>query len=474
MIKATDILETIRDLDSLREDITSKDVDALEREFKKVVKALDRIDDGKSLFDTALMFDRWLREMIHLVNDRLLGIAASSVPKDVVFTKENPTYRAATSLFDSLSSLYVPPFIPGAIASKFLSNKILQSVAAPLKYSSDWDYAYYAWRVGRGSHRRDMINFGEACFSTIRSVLERIGGSSYDYYSSTTSKVGGVTVIIQRGEADENRPDLEKRIQDIKDVISETSRLFKSLGLSFLLKNLTITVDLQTGFGGGAQPAAEYDIIHDTVKVFNGTKDALHSLIHELGHRIWYTKFDEETQEFWNDYVQASVSYLSSSDVDAAYEIFLQAWETTPANQSIYPAFLRILKKKRKDLAVKFSLLFFVAEEVQLEDIIKDPYYNRSDIDWAWDYLASVLTTFRYLPSKDFSSYANTSPEEAWAESFSSYVRGKSLTKETKSQIEALLRYEGPQPVEGFWERVVSTVRGFLGSGAKTLAGAPA
>jgi hypothetical protein len=473
MIRAVDILEGIRGL-GISEAITSKDVDRLEDQFQDVVKSLDNVDDGKSLFDTSLQFDAWLRDLLHFIENRLLGWNATSVPGDVTFTKHNPTYRAAAELFASLSNLYVPPFIPGSLTSKFLPQRILQSVSMPLKYSSDWDYAYYAWRMGKGRHRQDLLDFGFSCFTTIRNVLEKIGGSSYDFYAKTSLKIGGISVVVQQGEADKKRPDLEKKIEEIKKVIADTNQRLKSMGLAFLLKDLTITVDLQTGFEGNAMPAAEYDIIHDRITIYKEMVDGLHSLTHELGHRIWYTRFDDEMQNLWNAFVQSAVSDLSSSDVNAMYNIFLKAWEQTPSNQSVYPEFLKILRKQRKDLAIKFSLLFFVAEEVKLEDIIKDPYYDQNEIDWAWEYLESVLTTFKYLPSKDFSSYANTSPEEAWAESFSLHVRGKNLTKETKSQIEALLRYEGPKSSEGFWERVVSSMKNFFGSGAKTLASAPA
>jgi hypothetical protein len=50
MIRASEILGHIKGLSPLIETITSKDVDELEDMFQDVVKSLNKVDDGKSLF----------------------------------------------------------------------------------------------------------------------------------------------------------------------------------------------------------------------------------------------------------------------------------------------------------------------------------------------------------------------------------------------------------------------------------------
>jgi hypothetical protein len=465
LITAREILHNIYEVHPLLEAITLKDVDKLEKEFNRIVRSLDNIDSGKSLFDASRLFDAWIMELGHFMNDRLLGLSAGSVPKNLVFNRQNPTYQEAADLFNSISSMYIPPFIPGDIASKFLPERILQSVSLPIKYSSDWDYAYWAWRVGRGKHRQDLVSFGDICLETLRNILLRIGGSSYDYYAKTSLKVDGVSIIISKGESDYSKQDLERTIDKVKYFIQDAKQQLKNKGLSFLLNNLTIEIDLQTV----TSDKAKYDVVKDCITIYRRS-DNVQDLFHELGHRIWNTKFDSETQDFWLSFIQSSLSGLDSSELDTLYKVFLRAWDTTKPNQSIYPAMEKILRKKKSNLSVKFGLLFFVARDIDLADIIKDPFWSEEEIQSAWAYLENVLTSFVYLPSSDFSSYANVSPKEAWSETFKLFISGDSLSDETTEQIEFLLSRDGHQPVSGFWDKVSDAVKNFLGLGMPKFA----
>lgn len=346
----------------LTEAISANIVPKTKKEFQAFTKNVNRIKNAKDLAIVHKAYATWVDNFEDLIFKRILGT-------DIQFdrTKNNePTNFWEDEVRKACWEIVINPEIflekvPHRAKEDARTKGQLSGSASV--YGDEWEAMYDYFDKNRKYVYNRLGKMGREAFKALDNFFKE-QSSVVDKNMPEYEMVEGVRVIIRSVEGNSNVSYIKKALAEIKKAL----RILKKSGFGKLLKGLKIELIASSS---NLSAAAEYDLKTQTVMVYLFGADH-NTIIHEIGHRMWYEFITKEQQELWNDFYDKNLVSFSEDELEIIEAAFWKHYGAIKEGNSL---FYGVEKYITSDTAkVKYQSAIqadFMRSDLDLESAIK-------------------------------------------------------------------------------------------------------
>jgi len=229
-------------------------------------------------------------------------------------------------------------------------------------------------------------------------------------------------------------PDRKEDIEEALNTVHRTQNKLKTLGLGKALEGLTVhvhserppTVEQRTSGGGRMDDlvAGWYNYVHDELRLFplgHGRADSHDTLIHEIGHRLYFKSLSERAREQWNETIKQNRKQVTREHINEFIDKFVSTNtedRSTPDKSKLQVVYHKVQDAVAKDTSENKPIYEHFARNMPYYDEAGSPEGMRDHFHKYFEDIGSEYVNREYI-----TDYAATSPVEAFAEIFRLYVK---------------------------------------------------
>lgn len=401
-------MQIIRKFD---EELTLKDFESMKREAQMFTKNVRRISTPKELFRVWDASIDWAEKFERFAFQQVLGI----VPRGE-HIKGAPSMgtEKAWSLVIRLSDTFKPN--PGYDPQRF-------GVYGRKDYSEEyWSLIYKMFDEERDKRYQRLSKLVREAFKDLETVFSEYG-TLRDLSKTEYAKVGGINLRVVTVEGDEgNQRIVKSQVDAIKQAVLQIER--KKFG--YVCKGLDIIVDPNhyTQGSSAGMVAGEYSPNEDEVRIFDFADTK--TVIHEIGHRLYYKYMSESAVKDWEDFVENDYLRIDESSDIVRYlrSAFDKALEEAWADEFHLTDPWDVMEKYIEDEFTRW--LFGLIREQKIAPLVMIDRDRLPDAERFWRMFIERITK-KPIMIHSVSDYGNTNPVEAFAETFTHYVMDRKL-----------------------------------------------
>ena len=461
----------------LREAITPKDFDQLQREAQMFTKNIRRIKNGDELRAVVRAYMKWHEHLERFVYVRLLGVNATTMHDLKGWTNNKHWERVAKRMENeplAMFELRKRMLKMATEAAKAISMDQWRSVDDP---NRDWD-SIYQWF---DQYRSNQYNVFSRCVRELFKALDQYRDSRYgqegtfpEHYVEEYVEVEGFKVKLvyseYRGGSNfqvlNNVPhwktDAPDALHRSLRIVQQSIQHIKQKGFGFALGNRlnfellptshsshTFEIDALPGTRLGT--AGLYHSHRQLVQVFYSGLTDLQTTVHEIGHHVFRTVFNNQQRLGWTDFVTRNQISFTDDDLMNLRTAFGRTIPRMGADNSRADFFrmMAVNLRQESESAHQKFLHFINAHKandgsyginnrsrVGYFEFVNPTDDKQNDRAWA---------QFRAQASQPFmlsapTTYSNSNPEEAFCETFSYYVTNTPLDPIVKTTFLGICR----------------------------------
>jgi len=313
-------------------------------------------------------------------------------------------------------------------------------------------------RYNKGDTRKNKILVYQKAFKKAFIAMEELIKYQFDLVTPDKREqinIAGINLLIT---TDRDTDDwAKKKLKLFIDTVPKAVKAIKQAGFKDSLRGLTVRLRLVEKPGFGGDKGGEYISSDDTLAIYTwGMVDqssALHTLVHELGHRFFRRSLTKSAQEAWGKAIWKKFTNVEKHHVEDFFNKYIKGkFEQKYDDPNEYSGIKKeerarldaLIKKNEKDPNIKTIYQFLVhtiSYSTSLKDLL-DYVGERIHIEFITD-------------------YARKNTEEAFCEAFALYVNKRNQLGEwTRDFFKEVVRSGGANIKE---EKKMNLIDKYLG-----------
>lgn len=196
-------------------------------------------------------------------------------------------------------------------------------------------------------------------------------------------------------------------------VLPKVINLLKSRGLGKILKDLNVKIERSVGStGSGDTAGATYDMNKDIVNLSQWAMLEVGTLIHELGHRLYF-KLPPNTKAYWDDVMHQLTGNITRDDFKEFFDVY---------GDEIYDNYDQFKTNHIKDIKIDVDDLVKRYKFEFIRDNLKRVTFHNLHREDLYKELRSRVVNKRLHLGFNLDDYATTNSWEGFAEAFKFFV----------------------------------------------------
>ena len=315
-------------------------------------------------------------------------------------------------------------------------------------------------RYDKGDTRKNKIIRYQKAFKHAFKAIEELIKYQFELVTPDSRdqiNVAGINLLITQ---DKDTSDwAKKKLKLFIDTLPKAVKAIKAAGFKDSLKGLTVKLRLTDRPGHGGDKGGEYISYEDTLALYTwGMADkqkALHTLVHEIGHRFYRRSLPKKAQDAWSSAIWKKFIHVEKHHVEAFFRKYIEG--KFPPKWDDPNEFTDIKKPERNKLTD-------LVKKNENDPNTKAVYqYLVQTISWSTSLKELLSYEGERIHIEFITDYARKNTEEAFCEAFALWVgaRGK-LGEWTRDFFKEVVRSGGANIKE---EKKMNLIDKYLGEG---------